>query len=393
MKTEKIRKIKDNAILILWTLLLSAFFSFLFCRQAIRYNNEYPSDLPALIDAAVRGKNGSTLLFFMKKLLEVTHDFLYGIALFEGLIAALTFTFTSLFFEKKFAFKRWSAMLCAFFLLFLTSVPVPLFPRYYADSLIAQPWHNIAYLAMRLFAVPALNYFMEMHRICLEEKRISVKHWLLACGFLFLSTNMKPGFLLVFSFTLLIFMLKDLTGKKIRLKHTFLMGTAVVPSLLLLIVQFVLLKMQDPGYHINAGISIYFLQDGAVAFIMRFVTGLFLPVLVLWFNRKKLTHSMVFAYAAYAVSIIEAMFLTESGDRLYLSGFMWGMQVFAYLLYMYILPVMAENVCVYVRDRGWKKADIRQNAYIVTVCVLLIAHAISGMHYYNLLMHGADYYM
>ena len=393
MKTEKIRKIKDNAILILWTILLTVFFSFLFSRQAISYNNEYASDLPALIDAAVKGKNASMLFFVIRRLLELTHDFLYAIALFEGLIAALTWTFTALYIEKYYSFKRWAAMLCALFPMFLTSVPVPLFRKYFADSLVAQPWHNITYLAMRLFAVPALYFFMEMYRICQEEKRISLKHWVLACGFLSLSTNINPGFFMVFSVTLLIFLLKDLLEKRSSLKDIILMGSAAVPSFILICVQYALLKMQDSGYHINVGISALFLQDGARAFVMRFVTGLFLPVLVLWFNRKRLTRSVIFVYAAYAVSIIEAVFLTESGERLYLGGFMWGMYAFAFLLYMLILPLMAENVCEYIRGRGWQKSDIRQNAYIVIVCVLVIAHAVSGMQYYHILLRGIDFYI
>jgi len=81
MTTETARKIKDNVILGLWTILLAAAFSFLFERQAYMLNTQYNSDLPAFIEAAEKGGTGSALLFVIGKLLAWTGGFKYAVGL------------------------------------------------------------------------------------------------------------------------------------------------------------------------------------------------------------------------------------------------------------------------------------------------------------------------
>ena len=394
MSTEKTRRIKDNVILSLWMILLAAFFSFLFYRQAIMYNGEYLSDLPAVIDRAISGKTWSLLSMVISMLMNATDGFLYSVALFAGFIAALTWMFTSLFIEKILSCRRWEAMLCALMPMFLTSIrAIPMFRRLYAGSIVAQPWHNINYLAMRMFAVPAMFFFVELCRICREEKRISAKHAVLTGIMAFLATLMKTGFIMVFAVTLLIFLTADCLRKEISLKQAFLVGLTAVPSVILLFAEYHILRTEDPGYHIIAGLSAFFFQESVRAFIMKFVTGLFLPVMVLWYNRKKLSRGMIFVYAGYAVSILEAMFLMESGDRLSSGSFLWGMQMFAFLLYMYLVPVFVKNAKEYVKGLGRKKPDLYHCAYFVIGTGLLMVHAAYGLRYYYYLMRGLNYYL
>ena len=394
MSTEKIRRRKDNVILSLWMILLAAFFSFLFYRQAIMYNGEYLSDLPGLIDRAVSGKDGSILSIVIKMLMNATDGFLYSVALFEGFIAALTWMFTSLFIEKVLACRRWEAMLCALMPMFLTSIrAIPMFRRLYAGSLVAQPWHNINYLAMRMFAVPAMYFFVELYRICREEKRISVKHALLTCAMAFLAALMKAGFIMVFGITLLIFLTADCIRKEISMKNAVVMGLTVVPSVVLLFLQYHILRTEDPEYHIIVGLSAFFFQESVRAFIMKFVTGLFLPAMILWYNRKRLSRGMIFVNAGFAVGILEAMFLMESGDRLSSGSFLWGMQMFAFLVYMYLVPAFIKNIKEYWKELQQKKPDLYHCAYFLAGAGLLAVHAAYGMRYYYYLMRGLNYYL
>ncbi|MBQ9065142.1 MAG: hypothetical protein IJ123_06820 [Blautia sp.] len=392
MKTDKIRRIKDNVILLLWVVILAAFFSFLFYRQAIIYNQQYPSDLPSQIDAAVTGGKGA-LLLIIRALMEATNGFKYAVALFLGFVTAFTWAAASLFIEKHLSMKRWGAMLCALALMFLTSVPVPMFRRYYAGSLVAQPWHNPPYIAMRLFAVLAMYFFAELYRICLDEKRISWMHWVLTCGMAFLATLMKTGFLMVFSVTLAIFLLKDLITKQLSLINAVLLVLPIIPSVVLMIVQYRTLCAEEPGYHIIAGLSIYFFQERLRSFIMKYITGLFFPLIVLYYNRKKLPRSMIFVYAAFGVGIIEAMFLMESGTRMNNGGFLWGMQVFAFMVYMHLVPLFIVNVKDYIKKASLLKADLYHKLYFLAGSALILLHTAYGMNYYYLLMRGIDYYI
>lgn len=395
MTTETARRVKDNVILGLWMILLAAAFSFLFERQAYMLNTQYNSDLPAFIEAAEKGGTGSALLFVIGKLLAWTGGFKYAVGLLEGFMVSFTWMFATLFIEKKFRMKRWAAMLISLLLLHLTNIPAPSFGRYFAGSIIAQPWHNIAYNAMRMFAVPTMFFFASLYTDCVEEEEIEWKQWLLTCVMLFLSTLMKAGFFMAFAAALLIVLLVNLVTKKISLKNAFLLGLVALPSAALVIVQYVRLRAGDPEYRVIIGRSIFFFQEGKAAFFMKFATGLFFALMVFWYNRKKMGCAMKFVYVAYAVSLIEAMFLMETGDRLNDRNFMWGMHAFAFILYICVVPVFVGNLREYLKKR--KRSMVRpvfyKTAYVLIGSLMLLAHAACGMQYYYYLQRGVDYFI
>ena len=393
MRKDNSGKVKDNVILILWTILLAAFFSFLFYRQAIAYNSQYNSDLPAQIEAALSGDDSSVLALAIKGLHDLTGGFTYAIALFEGFIVAAAWAFASLYIEKIFCFKRWQAMLISLLLIHMTNIPAPAFGRFFAGSIIAQPWYNIAYNAMRLFAIPAMYCFAELYRSCRDTGKINWKYWIMACVLLFAATLMKSGFLMVLGAALVIFLLTELLTKKISPQNALLTLLIIVPAAVLLIIQYNGLRAADPGYRIIAGLSIFFFQEGKAAFFMKYATGLFFAIIVFVFNRKKMSKGLLFVYIAYAIALPEAMFLMESGPRQNERNFLWGMHIFALILNMNLIPVFLGNVQEY-KKTGKKQNMLSLNfAYLAIGVLMIIAHALCGMQYYYYLMRGADYFI
>ena len=368
MKVETSRKIKDNVILILWVIILAAVFSFLFNRQAIAYNESYLSDFQTEIGTALGGGTLSLLDLMIRSVFSATGNSLYCVALMEGFMVSLA-------------------------LLFVTNIPAPFFGRYYAGSIIAQPWHNISYSAMRLFAVCAMFFWGELYRIFNEEKRIDWKNWILTCLMIFFATLMKPGFVMAFGAGLLIILLAALIRKGNKISNIVLLGCMVLPSLVLLIIQYVHLKHLDSAYGIRIAASIFFFQENPRAFVMKFITGLFLAVLVLWYNRKNLRKDMAFVYICYGTGLLEAMFLMESGDRATLGSFLWGMQVFAYFLYLFMAPVFIGNFRDYLKGRDKEKPALWKTGCIFLGTVLLVLHVFIGLRYYSALLRGVSYYI
>ena len=393
MKVETSRKIKDNVILILWVIILAAVFSFLFNRQAIAYNESYLSDFQTEIGTALGGGTLSLLDLMIRSVFSATGNSLYCVALMEGFMVSLTWAAASLFLEKYFRYSRWAAMLVSLALLFVTNIPAPFFGRYYAGSIIAQPWHNISYSAMRLFAVCAMFFWGELYRIFNEEKRIDWKNWILTCLMIFFATLMKPGFVMAFGAGLLIILLAALIRKGNKISNIVLLGCMVLPSLVLLIIQYVHLKHLDSAYGIRIAASIFFFQENPRAFVMKFITGLFLAVLVLWYNRKNLRKDMAFVYICYGTGLLEAMFLMESGDRATLGSFLWGMQVFAYFLYLFMAPVFIGNFRDYLKGRDKEKPALWKTGCIFLGTVLLVLHVFIGLRYYSALLRGVSYYI
>ena len=390
---EKSRKIKDNVILVLGALVLAAFFSFLFYRQAIMHNEEYLSDLPTEIYVALNSNTGNALYVLIKSLLDLTPGFLYTVGLLEGLIQGFSWACTSVFIKKYTRLTRPQSMLTALGLLFLTNIPVPwFFPRFYAGSLIAQPWHNITYIAMKPFAVLTLYNFFELYRIYSEEKRISAKHWALTTSMMALATNMNAGFLMAFGIVFTVMLITDLVKKRSNIENVLIMALSMVPALVCLFSQLAILCMSatDEPYRLVFGPSMYFFTEGIKAFVMKYVTGLAFPIIVFAYNRKKLPKYAVLEAACFLVGLFEAMFFVENGARAGNGSFLWGMQFFAFMLYAYAVPQLFGNVKDILKKRTKEKIDM---PYMVIGLLLVLAHVASGLYYYYWLMQGNYFYI
>ena len=238
-------------------------------------------------------------------------------------------------------------MMISLGLLFLTNIPIPwLFPRFYAGSLIAQPWHNITYIAMKPFAVLTLYNFFELYRIYSEEKRISTKHWILTMIMMALATNMNAGFMMTFGIVFTALLIIDLAKKRNNAENVLIMALTMVPALVLLFSQYAIncMSVADKPYRLVFGPSMYFFMEGIKAFVMKFVTGLAFPVLVFAYNRKKHPKYALLEAVSFLVGLIEAMFIVENGARAGNGSFLWGMQFFGFMLYAYAVPQLFVNI-------------------------------------------------
>lgn len=395
---EKSRKIKDNVILVLGALVLAAFFSFLFYRQAIMHNEEYLSDVPTEIYVALNNYTNNLLLILINSLLQLTPGFLYTIGLLEGLIQGFSWACTSVFINKYTRMSRPKSMMISLGLLFLTNIPIPwLFPRFYAGSLIAQPWHNITYIAMKPFAVLTLYNFYELYRIYSEEKRISTKHWILTMVMMALATNMNAGFMMTFGIVFTALLIIDLAKKRNNAENVLIMALTMVPALVLLFSQYAIncMSVADKPYRLVFGPSMYFFMEGIKAFVMKFVTGLAFPVLVFAYNRKKHPKYALLEAVSFLVGLIEAMFIVENGARAGNGSFLWGMQFFGFMLYAYAVPQLFDNIkyILHKPKKEKREKEEKDRMYMVIGLLLVLAHIVSGLYYFYRLMQGNYFYI
>lgn len=398
VKIEKTRKIKDNVILVLGALVLAAFFSFLFYRQAIMHNEEYLSDVPTEIYVALNNYTNNLLLILINSLLQLTPGFLYTIGLLEGLIQGFSWACTSVFINKYTRMSRPKSMMISLGLLFLTNIPIPwFFPRFYAGSLIAQPWHNITYIAMKPFAVLTLYNFFELYRIYREEKRISTKHWVLTTVMMALATNMNAGFMMTFGIVFTALLVIDLVKKRSNVENVLIMALTMVPALVLLFSQFAILCMSatDGPYSLVFGPSMYFFMEGIKAFVMKFVTGLAFLALVFVYNKKKLPKYAVLEAICFLVGLVEAMFIVESGARAGNGSFLWGMQLFGFMLYAYAVPQLFDNIkaILHKPKKEKREKEEKERLYMIVCLLLVLAHIVSGLYYFYWLMQGNYFYI
>lgn len=330
----KRQRIKINLMQMALVVLMAFCFSLLFYRQAIFYLGKYPSDLPDHINISLE-KTSYSLLFIVIKLLIAIFKNYYVIGLLEGIVVALSWLFSAIFIEKYFQLNKYISMIIAFGLLFLTSVYVPnVYEYFYKYTVITQPWHNITYNAMRLFAILTFHFFVDMFRKHKNQNIIDKKDWIAVCSFLLIATSIKPNFLMAFAIALFIFLL-DFTSWKKCIKNMLTVGTVVLPSCVILLIQGIILY--GTGSEIESSIEItlstFFFSGKAYEIILKFICGCLFPVIVFIFNRKKLRSDALFVIVMYCVAILEAMFFMESGPRAIDGNFIWGSYISAYFLF------------------------------------------------------------
>lgn len=364
---------------------------FLFYRQATSVEGLYMSDLQDHIAFAMAGDSYSVLYFAMGFLLKLTGGSVMAIAVLEALLVAGTGWITYLLFSKRVAEeKKIFAFLISFALLFFTSIYIPiLYPHYYLQTFVTQPWHNITYIGMRFFAVWTMYAFFEVYENYLN--RIRFKEWLSIAIPLFLATAIKPNFLLAFSFTLLAVLILDFVRNffdKEKFLNMIKMGTTVFPACGALLLQATILYgpteegAAESGLILTWGATL--LEGGVLPLVMKIICGLSFPIMIYILGRKRLDKQERFVYLMYLITFIQVHMLGESGARATHGNFTWGIYNSAYILLIYTIAFFMEHYSM-------KKTDEK------VVCMIgwgiLGLHFVSGMMYFLLLLLGGPSYL
>ena len=380
---------KKKIIVCLKFVMTTLFFSYLFYKQATFDGEHYPSDLPVHILMCMTETSYSFLYFLLKVVIILFHSY-YVIALFEASVVSVTWVLGALLIKRTYHLEDYICEIVSFSLMFLTSIYIPGFYEvFYYGSTITQPWHNITYIFMRPFAILAMYYFSLIFIEYKEGKIKSVGKWLIYSGSLLVATMIKPNFLIGFAAALLIILAVDFFSKKVSFENAFWMGVSVLPAVGALGVQGVILYLKPENYYSKSGLAIkmspFFFDGGAEAVVKKFLCGLILPFLIIVVNRKTLSRIERFVILFFGVSLLETMFLTETGFREMHGNFIWGLYIAAYFLFLYFIPK-------FIKGSMDKKSTGKTLKVINITCWLLIAaHLISSICYFGLIYTGGPY--
>ena len=167
-------------------------FTLLAYRQ-IKVPKGYPSDISQHIRIAKEGR-GYSFLYKTLELLLMFAGKRYKaiiIALFEGFLSVLTIYPTAAWMRKRYQTDNWIAFLAAEGMLFLSSIYLPVLqPYFYKSGIVTQPWHNITYIGMRLFAALTLCFFSDI--LDMYQQELSFRDWLKIALPLAVATGIKP---------------------------------------------------------------------------------------------------------------------------------------------------------------------------------------------------------
>ena len=363
----------------------------LFYHQAIGGPGNFQSDLPLHVAFALDGSGYSALYTVIG--IIARHFGNEGVAALESAMVVLTWHFAGRLIDKISGFSSIVSLYVSLGLIFLANIHLPIFDAFYRERFVSQPWHNITYIGMRLFAVLFFYYFIDFYKSYLV--RISWKSYILITLFLFLSASIKPNFFISLSAALLIALIIDFARDRARienLKKYFIAGSMVFPSCAVLYFQSRSLYPSGltSGNAEASGITMVWFADffhlGIGMSILKIVLSISLPVIVFILNKGG-SRDFRFVGLFFLVSFFISYAFKETGPRAEHGNFYWGIMCASYIFFLYAVSYFMKN-CL----DGFPKTKVIFSSYTILVVILGVAHVYSGISYFNILLTGVNYF-
>lgn len=276
---------------------------------------------------------------------------------------------------------------------FAQAVWIPRGGYWYQGTIIGTVYHNTTYIMLAPFALLAVLAFYRAWQSI--SGKLDVRAWLIYTVWLTVATSFKASLVFAFAPALLLLLIADLVhtrGKNLR--QEVIMGCSVLPSIALCLIQANVL-FADAG----SGMKLIFTVDfdrhamlwgpfneaGVLGLLRSFV---FVAAVGILLGRRGWdSFRYRFSLLVFGVAMAEALFLVESGERLYHANLWWG----PFICYWVFL---LESVAVWLQALvDWRRGN--NGGYLgtrVLVCgAALLWHIISGICFLVLLMQGQSY--
>ena len=220
-------------------------------------------------------------------------------------------------------------------------------------------WHNPTFICMQPFALISFIYFEKFY----FDKQKTVKNWMLFCLFLTLSAFMKPSFIFVFVPTLaIIFIISLIKNKFKNFKEIFIICCAFIPSMLVILYQYIALFKSEAGV---SGDGFCFIVGGLPILTLPL---LFLaPATIYIINHKRLDNNDKLSLILLLIGFIEGYFISESGSRAGAGNLTWQYLSAINLVFIFATINFLRN---YKQMKRWQR---------ILCIVFLSLHLICGI--------------
>jgi len=240
-------------------------------------------------------------------------------------------------------------------------------------------WHNAPILATKGISIIAFFSFFTLLQT--YKTKIEKKDFFLFTVSMLLSVLAKPTFAFVFFPTVGLYLLYELIASKFKIiKRSLLFFVAFVPSFIALLYQYWIMFDESGNNKIVFGLgTVWHLLVNNLPFAI--LCGLAFPLFVAVFNYKYFSKSVIYRITGFfvIVSIAEAYFISEAGDRMLHGNFMWG---YCHALFFAFLI----SLILFVRTFRQKNMFYR-----IGGTLLISAHLISGIIWFIYQFLGRPY--
>jgi len=349
------------------------------------------------------------LLTLPYSLCDVIIQFLYKfvasyvpIALFLGVVTCLSgysawILLRYLLFDLEAVDKNKSnsymCVIIGFMVQFVSSIYIPLLsPVFYSvNSFATQPWHNPTYTCMRLFMFLVFMYFLKVNKV--YKNKLPIKELVAYTVFSFLCNWMKPSYAIALCPVILLIMIVDfvkifLIIKKGNAKifgRMIVFGCCTLIGLSIMLFQYGMVYTgEDVESEVIFTTKNFMALIGNPQWYVMMLAGLLFPLYVgiLALIKKYKNGYLGISYLVYLMSLLQKIFIAETGPRESHGNFSWGERGCAVILF----------VCSVTTLWAMYKKDIISKKQFIIGMFFFWIHCLAGGLYY-LLIFKRDYFM
>lgn len=333
------------------------------------------------------------IFLFHEKLGVLTGSVFIGVYLALFVIGTVAVVFL---FLKTLCKETSTAVLAVFSFLCMFVIAIPLtFDSDLYTVYCGSVWHNESYIGMRFFAVLLLLFFYRKCNQYLND--FTVGDFFIECVLFLIVNWVKPNFTIAFAPAMLVMMIVDIIKSKGKgFVRWIMFGVPVLIGSLIFIYQYMLLFTNSGSGNSSEESHViilwdYFINTQQHPFVYL-VLGNAFPILVLLFHFREIVKSKFYlvCYLAWFFSLLEFVFLYESGPRMYDGNFSWGLQFFTFVLFCLSVKHLIDDLCDYQLRRKRSDKSKLEKCDLILGCEALVfsVHLYYGLVYFTLILFG-----
>ncbi len=377
------------------TLLYGAACVYLYYHQQVSYAEGgalFESDLPFHVSMAVKDHWYYSLTALFYQLFYLTPWGSLLTAVFLGVVSVASVVLTGMLLDRITA-KQCPASVI-FIMALAGSFMMPFFIRgahfqRYIGYQSASIWHNSTYICMKLLSIGTFSMFLKLK----EKYRVGLNagEWIGFALLLILCNSVKPSFFMIFAPAMFFFLVAELF-RKVPFRRLFIFGSAVLPSLAVILGQQLILFGDDTGNGI-------IIKPGYALFMrgthpkITFLLSIALPLLVLLFTLKdlKTDGTYRFAWLMWLFGFLEIFLFAETGGRAKDSNFFWSYSAAVFFVNLLAMCKLWEKYRSEEAKRAGKKWIRIFLLYAGTACMCYQTWC--GVYFFCRLLTGESYWM
>lgn len=393
---------------IVFLMLLAAYFAvtlFLFHRQTVSYNGQYPSDMLSYV-AEIQGISSGydfpyPVMFWIARVLMLVTTPVHALAFTVAGLNALNVAVLKYYFDRELQVKQGGRGGISILLVFGSVLASMLFPlsylgRYvdisegterflhrYLGTFSPNPFHNATYLAARPFTVIVFFLIVDILQEYEENTQWLRPKYALFGLSLLVATMTKPSFTLVLVSVCGVIMLWRLFRSRMKgMKAFWQLGIYFIPTFLDLLYQYRDVFVGEAGEG-DKGIGVGFLTAWGTTtdnVPISILLGIAFPLVVLLFQKLRFRGDgrLRFAWQFYGAGLLMLMFFYEKGYRLGHVNFSWGYMYGMFFLY-------AASLLTLTGETGRRSQPLWQ---LILQWGVFALHVICGLDYFWVLLNG-----